>query len=224
MIACAGGFSYESLPNGQISVNGQVPLASDAGVKKLHVEWAKYASAIVRSCNEIGFPVPYFVGILMTESGGNPNACSPCEPKYCPAVYPKCLSEKCCAYGLMQFIGSTARSFGHSGEELLGNAPLAIELAAKLFKQLSARYGMDLPKIAAAYNSGGVKCAQIAPKSFGFSSDQTNGHVLSSIKFNNSFIQEGLATSDSAGAGNKNTTLAVVALASVAAIWWIRSS
>jgi len=165
--ACAGGAPYAVLDDLTISVSGRVPTwdIGSAQEKKLLDMWEKWGDAVKPACREARVPVTWFMGIMAVESQGNPRACSPCTPDLC-AFYPRC--QPCCAYGLMQFINSTARCYGATGAELLGDGPLAIKVAAKhlaasIYGNVGTScapgpYGLDLPRIASGYNCGGARC------------------------------------------------------------------
>jgi hypothetical protein len=147
------------LPSGLVEVNGQVPTSS-AMESKLKSMWGTYGKDVVVACRNNSVPVAWFMGIMLQESGGNPGACSPCNERDCPSLYRTgaCATQKCCAYGLMQFIDSTARMYGATGPQLMGNSKLAIEVASRLIADLGKKHNWDLVRIAASYNCGSPKC------------------------------------------------------------------
>lgn len=165
--ACPGFASYRTLRDLRIEVNGQVPVYSldSAQATKLRTMWGQYGAAVKAACKAHHVPAAWFMGIMLQESAGNPRACSPCDPKWCPALYPNC--QPCCAFGLMQFIDQSARQYGTTGTALLGNAPLAIRVAAAYIAdrihghptRWKAPYGLDLVKVSAAYNAGRPRCS-----------------------------------------------------------------
>jgi len=166
MQACPGFATYEVLDNMAIQVNGEIPTWEPGSIleQKLSQAWEKYGAAIAESCSAHRVPAPWLMGVMIVESQGNPRACSPSS--YCG-------TGRCCAYGLMQFIDTTARCYGRdlgvsSGEDLIDNPDLAIELAARFFADRmygdtsgcggTRIYGFDLPKLAASYNAGSARC------------------------------------------------------------------
>ena len=171
--ACVGYATYGVLPDMRVAVNDSVPnwnrgSQQEARVREIWDEWGWDIRAASRRHK---FPATWLVGIMSVESAGNTRACSPCMSHCCGPVAPQ-LGHGCCAYGLMQFIDMVARMYGSSGPELIGNGPLAIDLAAHHLADLAytglsptgasfgaAPYGLDLPKIASAYNSGSARCS-----------------------------------------------------------------
>jgi len=168
--ACPGGASYRVLddPGMSVEVNGSVPTwePNSAAWNKLATMWQRWGSAARDSCSRYEVPLTWFMGVMAVESGGNPNACSPCNPDVC-CFYPNC--QPCCAYGLMQFIDRLAKCYGSSGAELLGNGELAVDLAAQHIAAMihgepegrncaPGPYGLDLPRVASAYNCGARGC------------------------------------------------------------------
>lgn len=165
MQACTGYASYETDPDTLvISVNGSVPYwpvgsAWEARVKKGIDRWLAPSQS---ACAATGMPLTWFFGIMAAESGGDPAACSPPTGS---------CGGRCCAYGLMQFIDSTARCYGKvSGEDLIANPELALDLSAKFFGDRidgtnssgcysGHAFGLDLPRLAAAYNAGSARCS-----------------------------------------------------------------
>lgn len=150
-VACPGTKSYEILPDYHIAVEGVIPVwdaATATGKYKiaaLKTIIDMHGERILRYSNKYGFPAAWTAGIIGIETvpPGNPNSCSPSRPGGCGS------GAACCAYGLMQFIKSTAQSYGlPGGEPLLGNAELAIDLGVQELMKKSKRYGMDIVKIA----------------------------------------------------------------------------
>lgn len=94
----------------------------------------------------------------------------------------------CCAFGLMQFIGRTARTYGTTPDEIVNNPSKAIQAAGELLADSIERFGFDLPRIAAAYNGGpGVisRCGK-AGTTFGW---RTNGdYPMKVVKFANTAV------------------------------------
>jgi len=160
-VACPGTKSYEILPDYRIAVEGEIPVwdASTAAGKykiaALKTILDMHGERILRYSNKYGFPATWTAGIIGIETvpPGNPNSCSPSREGGCGS------GAACCAYGLMQFIKSTAQSYGlPGGEPLLGNAELATDLGVQELVKKSKRYGMDIVKIAGSYNAGSWIC------------------------------------------------------------------
>ena len=189
MQSCPGFASYDNLSSGEVLVNGALPLfQEDLRVAPLLEAWQKYGAALSSASKQYDIPLPWLVGIMMAESKGNQRACSPCS------ICASSLCEtagglSCCAFGLMQMIGPTARNFGTTPAEILENPLAAIEAACELILVLEDKYGHDLPRIAAAYN-GGVKGCGKAGTTFGW---QTNGdYPMTVVQYANTFVALGL--------------------------------
>jgi hypothetical protein len=170
--ACVGFASYDVLGDMRVAVNDTVPVWNRGSPQEARAAqiWDEWGADIRVASRGHDFPATWLVGIMSVESAGNTRACSPCMSHCCGPVSEK-LGHGCCAYGLMQFIDMVARMYGASGPELIGNGPLAIDLAAHHLADLAytglspsgasfgaAPYGLDLPKIASAYNSGSARC------------------------------------------------------------------
>lgn len=147
----------------------------------------------------------------MQESGGNIHACSPCG--LCSSEL--CASGggyRCCAFGLMQFIEPVAFDYGTSPDEIMRDPYRAIEAGGALLGDLIDRYGFDLPKIAAAYNSGGVRCGK-AGTTFGWRTN--DDYPMRVVRYANTATELGLTKSAGAGAA------VVLALAGAGVAWGI---
>jgi len=187
--SCPGFATYQNLPNGQVQVNGTLPVfTSSVRIDPLLVAWDKYGSAIVHASREFDVPVPWLVGIMMAESKGNARACSPCS--ICRSEL--CASGagmRCCAFGLMQFIEPTAQSYGVTPTQLVDNPALSLLVAAELVSDLSEKVGYDLVRISAAYNGGLNSCGK-AGTTFGW---YTNGdYPMVVAQYANTFVNLGL--------------------------------
>ncbi len=230
--ACTGYATYDVLDDLTIAVNGQVP-AWQVGSKqeaKLLEMWDRYGSQVSASCRLHRVPVTYFLGIMAIESQGDPNACSPCDPRYC-SFYPSC--QPCCAYGLMQFINQTARCYGaKNGQELLGNPGLAIELAARMLADLiyghtvsgytcaSGPYGLDLVKIAASYNAGSPRCS--GSGTFGLTGQ--GDYSMNAVRYANTAARLGIPVWPSAFSSAKMVAGGMIAVAGAVAAYIIFKS
>lgn len=157
--ACPGFASYELDSSGRVYVNGVLPEASGKELQNLQDAWKRYGGLVVSAANDYGIPPAWVMGVLMAESAGNPRACSPCaacNPSFCTTA----AGQTCCAFGLMQFLASTAKHYGTSAAALLENPALAIDVGANLLADLIDKFGLDLPRVAASYNSGGARCGK----------------------------------------------------------------
>lgn len=215
--SCPGFATYENLNSGQVLVNGQLPVWVEAArIDPLVAAWEKYGAALQSASKRYDIPVAWLVGIMMAESKGNAKACSSCS------ICKESLCEtaaglSCCAFGLMQMIGPTARAYGTTPADILTNPVKAIDAACELIVDLEEKHGRDLPRIAAAYN-GGIKGCGKSGTTFGWN---TNGdYPMIVVKYANTFVSLKLAPAKSAG-GNLAWGLAAVGL--VAAVWVYRS-
>lgn len=157
---CDGFASHRLFEDGRIEVNGAFPTWQEtARLNKVVSIWERFGEMIEAAQAESGVPAAWLVGIMFIESGGDINACSPCIQhdnagnQIC-AFAPNC-GGNCCAYGLMQFIDTTARAYGATGPSLLGNPQLSILIAGRYFKELLRRSGGDPILAAKRYNGGG---------------------------------------------------------------------
>lgn len=198
MIACPGYASYELLQSGGVLVNGQLPKFTDEReLESLQEAWEAHGTAIQGVAAKYDLPVPWLVGIMMAESRGNAHACSSCAA---------CRSElcetgggqQCCAFGLMQMIGPTARTYGVTPDAIMGNPAVALEAAAKLIVVLEDKYGADLVKIAAAYN-GGIKNCNGQGTTFGYGTQ--GDYPMKVVTYANTFVGLGLKASPSKALG-----------------------
>lgn len=187
---CPGFATYRDLPNGQVEVNGSIPVFTDPRrVDPLLVAWDKYGSALASSASRNGLPTSWLVGIMMAESKGNSRACSPCS--ICRSEL--CASGagmQCCAFGLMQFIEKTANVYGTTPTEMVEKPSVAIDVAGELVADLADRFGPELPKIAAAYNAGGPRCSQPGT-TFGWKTNDDYPMVVT--QYANTFVELGLS-------------------------------
>lgn len=134
-----GGPRARWLADGRIEIEGQgVP------VLKLPAAVSQWFPEVAVAADKHGVPAQLVVGVLATESGGNPKAQSPMG-----------------AYGLMQLLVSTATTQAGkpvSAQALLSDPSLNIDLGTKYIRELWDRYKGNPIKIAAGYNAGSVKC------------------------------------------------------------------
>lgn len=189
--SCPGFATYQSQPNWQVAVNGQLPLASVQSESLIREVWAKYGGIITRVANKYRIPAAWLVGILMAESKGNQYACSPCSacrPELCTTG----AGLRCCAFGLMQFIAPTAANYGASPDELITNPAKSLDIGGQLIVDLAEKVGFDLVRIAAAYNGGYNRCGK-EDTTFGW---QTHGdYPMEVVKYTNTFVEMQLVAS-----------------------------
>jgi hypothetical protein len=221
--ACSGGAAYEVADDLTITVNGQIP-AWGVGSKqeaKLVQTWERWGGLISASCRANRVPGTWFAAIMSVESQGDPSACSPCQPSTC-SFYPHC--QPCCAFGLLQMIDMTARCYGAAkGSDLLGNPELSIELGARMLAELiygprkcaSGPYGLDLVRIAAAYNGGSAKCT--GSGTFGLIGQ--GDYSMNAVRYANTAARIGIPVWPSAfgGVSAKMVAGGMIALAGIAA-------
>lgn len=218
--SCPGFASYEVSASGTVSVNGRIPsfATGSADFLKLKVAWDRFQGPVARTSRLTGVPAPWLMGVMVAESGGNPRACSPCS--ICASsLCEQAAGMSCCAFGLMQFIGQTARAYGTTPTEIVNNPTKAIEVAGELLGDFIDKFGFDLPRIAAAYNGGpGVlsKCGKEG-STFGW---RTNGdYPMKVVRYANTAFAEGMTDA-------RSTALPAILLAAVGAgiAWGIHTN
>lgn len=184
--SCPGFASYNNLPNGQVEVSGSIPkFTSAARIGPLEAAWDRFGPELDKASRRHGIPVSWLVGTMMAESKGNPQACSPCSlcsSKLCATGG----GQRCCAFGLMQFIKPTAERYGLSPTQIMQSPGLAIDAAARLLRDLSeASPGFDIVRLAAAYNGGFNRCGKQGT-TFGW---HTNGdYPMVVVQYANTFV------------------------------------
>jgi len=98
---------------------------------------------IADAANAWGIPFSWVKAIMIAESGGNPRAYR-AEPQIDDA-----------SRGLMQFLLSTARGLGYTGEpDGLYDPAISLDLGAHYIHDLRRSYGEDFQAVYSAYNSG----------------------------------------------------------------------
>lgn len=186
--SCPGFATYQTLSNGQVSVNGQVPFVKSESLAQVIVEaWNKHGSSITQVSAQTGIPVHWFVGIMMAESKGNQYACSPCS--LCnESLCAEGAGQRCCAFGLMQMIAPTANKFGATPTQLMQSPIQALLAAAGYIDAIAEQVGDDLVRVAAAYNAGvgSLKKCGKQETTFGW---YTNGNYpMEVVQYANTFI------------------------------------
>jgi len=194
--SCPGFASYEVRSSGIVVVNGSVPTFADgsAARNKLIEAWERFKQPVARASKFSGIPAPWLMGVMLQESGGNTRACSPCS------ICSSSLCEsgagmQCCAFGLMQFIGPTARQYGTTPDEIVSNPTKAIEVASELLRDSVDRFGFDLPKISAAYNAGSPRCGGKAGTTFGWVTN--NDYPMKVVQYSNTAFELGMTDAPS---------------------------
>lgn len=107
--------------------------------------WNKYRSIIESASAKYDIPVPWIVALIIIESGGRETVGA----------------NSAGAVGLMQLLRSTAAAMAGrpvSDAELV-QPSVNIDLGVKFMANVAAKYGKDLPVIAASYNAGSPKCS-----------------------------------------------------------------
>jgi hypothetical protein len=159
---CEGKSKYRLLSNGSIEIDGTIRAhtADSSMGKRITKFWTQWGALLKKSAEKHDIPLPWLVGIVAVESGGNPNACSPCikfteSGKQICSFAPNCGGE-CCAYGLMQVINQTARGYcNRSGPSLLGDAAGGIDCGAAVYKAMIKKSKGDPLVAAKRYNGCG---------------------------------------------------------------------
>jgi soluble lytic murein transglycosylase-like protein len=191
--SCPGFATYQTLSNGQVLVNGQVPLVKHEQLSvAVQKAWREHGAVITRVSQQSGIPVHWFVGIMMAESKGNQYACSPCS--LCNAsLCAEGAGQRCCAFGLMQMIAPTANKFGATPTQLMQSTSASLTAAARYIQAIAAQVGGDLVRVAVAYNAGvGAldKCGK-SGTTFGW---HTNGNYpMDVVQYANTFLALRLA-------------------------------
>lgn len=167
--------SWRTLDNGQIEVNGRVPTFSEPfrSTLRSHVidRWGEPVRA---AAGRYGIPVHWVFGVIHRESGGNQRAKSTDG-----------------GYGLMQLTSAAAKQ-GHSGEELLANPELNIQLGVRLMRVIM-REGDSLVEVASKYNAGGTR--NLLPHTSDSSPwgyRETVGHITGVVTAANTAIELGV--------------------------------
>jgi len=127
---------WRTTANGQIEVNGAVPLLAAAARQAFRLRvidrWGETAR---RAATAAGIPWAWVVGIIWAESGGDPTATSPVG-----------------AAGLMQLYSAEARG-GRSAAELKADPDLNVRLGARYLATIRSS-GDTLVEVASKYNAG----------------------------------------------------------------------
>jgi hypothetical protein len=116
--------------------------------------WANYKEHIINSAKQYGVPVELIVATIAVESGGKAGALRK-EPGYVNDV----ATPHKVSMGLMQTLLSTAREAMRDTRltrEALFKADVSIAAGTAYMAQQASATSFDPPKVAAAYNAGGV--------------------------------------------------------------------
>lgn len=223
------GVPYRFHAGGGVEVQGYgMPKYDTEGAvaAKLAKIWERWGRAITRAARKHDLPPAWLVGVMYIESGGNPNAVAPCEPKWCPGIwnYGGCAAQggpnQYCAGGLMAFTNSTASSFfgknidyyvAHPEEQIMDSAHLISTggpPGTAYGGGVKGRDG-DILSVVKMYNGGSV-CGGGGLTGHGGQAD----YVSKFIKSVNTFLELGLAPVVSPAAG-------VLMLGLFAAVGWL---
>lgn len=181
-MGCPGSAAYRKLGNGQIEVNGYVPIFRAEYLKeKLRRTWRKFGQEILAAGRAHSVPPAWLLGILMQESSGGEVTCSPCTSNCCSHHG----GRSCCAFGIMQFTEPTAHAFGTNVESLLDNSSHALERAAALLASHLRKVSGDPVKAFTLYNAGRLRCEKPST-TFGY---VTNGdYPMNVIRWSNTAL------------------------------------
>jgi len=136
---CGAGPQARWLSNGLIEIEGQ-----GTPTRALPGGVLKWSQQIRAAAAKHSLPPQFVAGIMGLESGGNPNAKSPAN-----------------AWGLMQLLPSTASGQAGrlvTGQELLDDPLLNLDLGTKFLAELWEKYKGNAIRVTASYNAGSPKC------------------------------------------------------------------
>jgi len=142
-----GGRRWRSLPGGLVEVEGEgTPAYTPGSAQFLNLArtWANWSSLFRSAAQQYRIPVSWVVGIATTETGAWSND---------PSRQANIVSYAA-AVGIMQVIPQYQ---GMTTAQLQDPAT-NVRTGAKILSQHAARFGPELPYIAAAYNAGSVYC------------------------------------------------------------------
>jgi hypothetical protein len=137
-----------------LSVEGTEPETTGGQPRTARRIWESWGDALMRESQAFGVPVELIMATICTESSGKPTALR-LEPGY--------VSDKATPHrvspGLMQTLISTARTA--LGDESIDRAWLlvpgnSIKAGTAYIAKQSRKTVMDPPKVACAYNAGGI--------------------------------------------------------------------
>ena len=167
---------WRTLSNGQLEVNGRVPLLSGEARSIFRAQvlerWGELAS---RHAAAAGVAVAWVLGMIWAESGGNPNARSPDG-----------------GFGLMQ-LTSRAALDGHTGAEVLADPSLNIELGSRLIARLM-HPSDSLVEVASEYNAGATASGRPHAGGEPWGYRETPGHIARVVAASNTAIALGAET------------------------------
>jgi soluble lytic murein transglycosylase-like protein len=132
----SGKRTWRTLASGAVEVNGAVLTLSARERKAFEGQvWAKWRALAEKHAARAAVPLHWLLGTIYAESGGNPLALSTAG-----------------AWGLMQLM-----PFNWKGipKEQVADPDTNIRLGSDIQASHIRRFGRDLPRVAAAYNSGG---------------------------------------------------------------------
>lgn len=143
-----GGHRWRTLSNGLVEVEGAgTPIFEPASPQFQHLArtWSSWGGLMRASARRYSVPISWMPAIATTETGAWAN-----DPQQQATII-----SAAGAVGVMQVIPS----YQKMTTAQLQNPATNIDTSAKILSRLIARYGYDLPAVAAAYNAGGVYCS-----------------------------------------------------------------
>jgi hypothetical protein len=204
-----GGPQARWLADGRIEVEEQ-----GTPTTKLPAAMSQWYPEIAKAAAKYDIPAQLIVGVMATESKGDPKALS-----YAGAA------------GLMQLMPDTANGLAKrtvSLNELLSNPALNIDLGVKFMRELWDRYKGNPIKIAAGYNAGSVKCGAPGkcpdgPNQWNVITDCSGGkavdYPMRMFGYSNAALSSGIKSATSQpGSSSRGTGLFVAGLVAVAAL------
>jgi putative peptidoglycan binding protein/transglycosylase-like protein with SLT domain len=148
-----GGCSWSLTPQG-VSIDGEPPQGTAGEPETVRLVWREYGPSIVQWCTSAGVPVELVIATICTESRGRADA-ERLEPGYSSdRETPGRIS-----LGLMQTLISTARDTLEMPEidrAWILNPDNSIRAGTAYIAKQARVTGFDPPKVACAYNAGGV--------------------------------------------------------------------
>lgn len=203
-----GGPRARWLPDGRVEVEGQGSYAT-----KLPKAVPQWFGEVNKAAAKYDVPAQLVVGVLATESSGNPKALS-----YAGAA------------GLMQLMPDTANDLAGRTvplNELLNDTALNIDLGTKFVRELWDRYKGNPIKIAAAYNAGSVKCGApgkcpTGPNQWNVITDCSGGKAVDyparMFGYSNAALEAGVKSASASSTKSSGAAWFVAGLAAVAAV------
>ena len=225
------GIPYRVFPDGRIEVQGMGFPSYEGSAQvasQISAIWNKWGAYVVKGAQQSGLPQAWVLALIYIESGGKTGSTAPCTEKLCPALWKTggCASTNVCAGGLVGFIASTAKMYGHDLSWYFIDGAHEGQMVvdgADLLKQKIAAKGGDVLAGVKSYN-GGRTCSDTGlatgPGLVGMYGQ--GDYVSKFIKVANSFVALGLAPQAASMGGTAGNVLALLALGGVT--WWLLES